>query len=109
MPQGLDYLRVDNSDVFTRIDQRWEFIDGFPLPKWNVQCPCCREEDVQIHSFGFNRRGESPHPFRCNVGFKCRVCSMVWTLGVVVKSQTERVGQYDWRKARKILLPDEVT
>lgn len=69
-------------------------MDGpIPLPLWDMQCPCCRDEKVIIRDVQFHTRDGSPSKYRCLVKMKCTNCSHVFLFGVVIpQSMFDKYG-----------------
>lgn len=107
-------LPVSNEDVLARTLRFWTFDYRLPLPKWDVQCPCCRaklsDDLVQTRHWNFHKHGErtkSKHRYRCDVHMKCRVCGLAFTFGLVVPDdkwdQKLVAGIVHYRQAYEIL------
>lgn len=101
-------------EVLKRVARMWTIgeDDLFPLPKFVVRCPVCGSTDIQARNWQFAYRDAGGCRYRCNVSFKCTVCSNVWTHGVVipermfrkhVRDNPHRTRLYHWREVRKIL------
>jgi hypothetical protein len=75
------------SDLLERVRKRWDIDREWPEPKWSVLCPCCWEHEVMIRRWKYHESRLSPQPWRCDVMFKCRVCSMTWACGVPVPEE----------------------
>lgn len=97
---GHDFTK---KEVLERVKRFWELTGPFPIPKQPVLCPVCRSDETMIKNCGFFKR--KPEDYRCDVTFKCTVCSNVWTHGVVVpKEMSEKMnGSWDWKGMRKHL------
>lgn len=74
--------RETAEEVLARVLLRWDFSSGFPMPKWEVKCPCCGAADAQMRHVTYHERPGKTR-YRVDVGFKCRECSMVWVHGIV--------------------------
>lgn len=99
-------------EVLERVKEYWDFVKGFPIPKKKIRCPVCGSEDIQARNWQFVYKDSGGCKYRCNVSFKCTVCSNVWTHGVVVpkeifkmhvKDNPHKAKLYHWREVRKIL------
>jgi len=99
----------DEAEVLRRVAERWTIGDDdlFPLPKFEIRCPVCGSADVQARNWQFVYRDAGGAKYRCNVSFKCTVCSHVMTSGVVVpermyKKHLSSPGSklYHWRDAK---------
>jgi hypothetical protein len=92
-------------EVERRVEKMWDLSGAFPIPKFLVTCPSCQTAEVTLQQVGFTQRDwtGSPAPWRCNIGFKCCECSMVWLYGVPVsKEMFDKgflMGQMGWRQA----------
>lgn len=78
-------------EVLARVQRVWDLSGEQPEHRPGlIKCPACRASDIQQrHTRFFLRRHkmdpeQHASPYRCDVSFKCRVCSMVWLHGVVV-------------------------
>ena len=94
-------------NVIDRVKGKWKLC-YFPLPKFTIKCPVCGSEDIQARNWQFVYRDVGGHKYRCNVSFKCTVCSFVFTFGLVIpeklyKMHLDTVGSkiYHWREVKK--------
>lgn len=107
-----DFFRDETAEkLMARVEQAWDLTGPYPIPKWNVACPCCRkdrtDEAIHIRAFKFFiRHGEQhAHWYRCDVHFKCRYCSLTWFAGVPVPQEMYENNPHrekttrTWRKA----------
>ena len=92
-------------DPTIAVGSAWQ-VDGTPLPvpRFQPQCPVCREKTVLLRSYHYFDRGITAR-FRCNVTFKCLVCSAVWTHGLAIQPSQRKTNGYfvEWRQARELL------
>lgn len=95
-----------------RIDRKWDLTGPVPVPKFEPECPQCGqigEDLILMKSCKFFRKGVfgSDNPFRCNVKFKCFVCSCAWMHGVVVPEEMAREFELNkiihWRKMKRLM------
>ena len=110
---GHDYTP---DEVLKRVHRFWDLSGPFPVPRVRVCCPVCGFADVMIKQCKFFVKRPSMK-YRCDVMFKCTVCSAVWAHGLVVPKEmaqarlgggaqviTHTEGKtYFWRDMRKIV------
>ena len=60
----------------------WDMSGDFPVPKGDFNC-FCGGKNV-IRQISWMSKSDSPSKYRCNISFKCTVCSAVFVCGVVV-------------------------
>lgn len=97
----------DGYDVMEKVATAWEFLGEppiIPYPQFEMICPnpACQSMNVQYSRVSFGMRDTSPHPYRADVSFKCRICSMFWTFGLVVSKEVYSAAVeirqvWDWR------------
>jgi hypothetical protein len=97
-----------SEEIEVRAGEHWDLTGPLPLPKFEVVCPVCRSNEVQLRLFArtTQRKGGSKHPYRVNVSFKCTLCSCVWWHGVwVPKAMWEPLagGEIPWRQAVRMI------
>lgn len=91
----------------------WSIAAGLPLPTSPIVCPQCSHSSdlgkITLRYWHFHRRSESPHPYRCDISFKCRHCAHVWWHGVAIPEAlyTRHMGspRIDRRQGLKLLEP----
>jgi len=66
------------------VSEYWNLDDSFPTPKLMPFCPTCGRNEVIIRHWFHHCRPKSPQPCRCDVGFKCKHCAMIWYHGVKI-------------------------
>lgn len=100
--------------IHERVAEAWDLRGNLPIPRWDVMCPCCFSSLVQFKAMTFFRRKRPNNPYRCDVDFKCRACSMVWRHGVAISQmmfEARTVGHpgayYDWKAIRALLVEDK--
>lgn len=97
-PAGQDLAPAHSAEeVARRVGEAWDLSGAVPMPRFVVECPVCRSEEVQLRQVSFGRRKSSPISGRSDVSFKCCACSATWTHGVPVpdafwRSGVERFG-----------------
>lgn len=93
-------------------------IEPIPHPKHDVACPVCKRGTTRfgtviIRAWNYHARGtrhaNKERDKRCDVSFKCTVCSYVWTHGIVVpeahfKRMADGKRGYHFREGRALLL-----
>lgn len=114
---SLFYYEGDSLDAAAA---QWDMSGPFPLPRWDMRCPQCgglhSERQIQGRRWVFhNGPGDrrSKNKWRCDVEFKCRRCSYLFSFGVVVPPEmlahhVERL-EYRWREVHAILFKGEST
>jgi len=113
MKQNL-FLALPCDEVLRRVKKKWEFIKGFPFPKFIVRCPECGSTEIQARFWHFHYRNKGGCKYRCDVGFKCTVCSLAWVHGVAIPEEEYKKRMppnqisitYHWREVKKILEED---
>jgi|AntRauTorcE11897_2_1112592.scaffolds.fasta_scaffold30407_3 hypothetical protein len=81
-------------ETMKRIRSMWDLSGPVPLPKFEIHCPVCDNNQILMRAALFHtRRKVSENPFRCDVKFKCCTCSYVWSHGIVVPK--EMATQHD--------------
>lgn len=97
--------------VGERVNEHWEFIKGFPVPKWEMNCSCGSKR-MQARQFTFLVKSTEPltYPYRCFCSFKCIECSkgddyqLVITKEVFdMRAKGQPVMMYKWREALEII------
>jgi hypothetical protein len=73
--------------LYERVREMWDIDQDWPTPKFAVLCPLCRSPDTMIRRWSYCESPKSPRPWRCDVHFKCRSCSMTWACGVAVPEE----------------------
>jgi len=105
---------TDVSEALELVEKRWDFTHRLPLPRkdWNVKCPCCgakrSQGAIQIRKWHRQFHEGHGHPWRCDVGFKCVACSLIWTHDVLLpRDAWERIpgapAIIHWRVGLQIL------
>ena len=106
---------LTEQEIFNRVEKIWDLSGPFPLPYKLFLCPVCRANETIIKQCQFFKR--SGHNFRCDVAFKCTVCSAVWPHGVKVPEKMAAKGMkkstlnvthltgplYTWREMKEII------
>lgn len=78
----------DPEDVFEAVREKWDLdTTFFPIPKFVVQCPICRDHHPILRAVSFHIRKESEILYRCDVGWKCVRCSYAWSYGVPITDE----------------------
>jgi hypothetical protein len=79
------FPQFDAQTVQMRVEQYWDLSDKVPIPKFQPTCAVCGSDEILLKSWSFHQRKTGSHnPYRCDVRFKCTVCSYVWFHGVAV-------------------------
>lgn len=101
----------EGESVLDRVRKRWDLDAIVPTPKWDVECPVCDNNDTLAKMWTFFKKKsgveESRHIYRCDVVFKCQICSFNFTFGVPIpekmfESHNHR-GRYRWREVKEML------
>lgn len=72
-------------ETMERIHAMWNMSGPVPLPKFELHCPVCHSKEVLLKGALFHTRHKvSSNPFRCDIKFKCIICSFTWQHGLVV-------------------------
>ncbi len=107
------YAEEDKETILARVQERWDLDGELPIPKWDVTCPSCQakmsDHNLQGRIWNLHKRndGASKIPFRCDVSFKCRICSFVMVYGVIIteemygKARTK--SGHSWREVHSIV------
>ena len=77
--------------VIKRVKESWEFIKGFPFPKFEMKCPICGSEELQLRYIQFAKRDKGGCKYRANVAFKCTKCSHNIVFGLVIPEEIYRI------------------
>lgn len=107
----------DESDPMqpARVREAWEFVNGFPLPKFNMCCTVCHSSDVKVMAFTFHPKDpihmtQPTSPYRCITEYKCRACTAAHTHSMAVpeemfhlRSEDGQPRVYSWVKALEII------
>ena len=100
----VDYLKK----LKNQVEQNWDFKHCLerglpPLPKWDIECPFCKNKVISIKHFSVFKRSTVGHleEYRVDVCFKCLNprCCMVWACGLpITKELFEKLpkGTKDW-------------
>ena len=108
------YSTEDQEDVLARVREKWDLSGPLPLPKWDITCPMCQakmsEGLIQGRMWNLHERNTGGTVSgRCDVGFKCRVCSFVMTFGVLIPKeicdQRRTKSGHHWREVLAIFKP----
>ncbi len=106
---------AEDPNLHERVGRAWEFVKGFPLPKFDMLCPC-GSTDVKVSAFTFCQRDRA-HITQiggmaqgCDMVFRCRTCSRFQYYSVAtspeifaLRSHEGRPKMYHWEKALGIL------
>lgn len=118
MQPGSFFHEEEEGEILARVAYKWEFVDGFPFPRWNLFCPTCRSNDLQYRGHLFWNKGEAQGiPYRCDVSIKCRDCSYILDFGIpLTKEQFDQMvpddtshKKYYWREVQEILAASRET
>ena len=105
-------------EIIERVKKFWDLSEVFPLPLKPVPCPECKSEETIIKQCRFfERLPKNKNNYRCDILFKCTVCSCVWQHGVKVPSemakpkmkdatrtiQFKSTPEYSWRDMLKMM------
>ena len=101
--------KLSRKEINERINRFWDFESFYPFPKPrnDIQCPCCRTEDIILKHFSYFEKESSPGDYRVDVHFKCCICSMAWTHGVPISEKNyfdadgrpHYIRMWTWREA----------
>lgn len=107
--------KLSAEEIHARVQSFWELSETnfgpVPLPGL-MRCPVCGvdDKDILIQHWRFHEKtGPSRVRYRCDVGFKCTICSNVWIHGVPIptwywSTNSVRVGtRVYWREAETIM------
>ncbi len=67
--------RDDEPDIHERMTSKWEFVNGFPMPRFKRLCGC-GSTNRHLLSWSFISVSEK-NSYRCCVNFICRECGEV--------------------------------
>ncbi len=96
----------DSHAVLAEVRKRWDISGRFPLPLWEIICPCCAFNRVVYSQCYFHVRDSSPSRYRADVQCKCASCSFAFVFGVVIPKAMFMAAdqmQYNRREIREIL------
>lgn len=109
----------DASDIAKRIEEHYDFINGFPMPSGKLMhrlsCPVCNSEMIQARRWVFSKRGshdDDNHrmPYRCEINLKCRICGKPFMLAPALTEgqwnkcyPDELPASYHFREVRELL------
>ena len=72
-------------EVLERVRKFWDISGVFPVPLQPITCPVCKSNETIIKQCRFTERLPNPDKnYRCDMLFKCTVCSCVWQHGIKV-------------------------
>ena len=103
--------KSSHETVEERIQRHWEFVEGIPLPKWDMACGCGSTK-MQLRNVAYVEKSTEPmyYPYRCFSSFKCTDCSRVQEYALVITEEAFKarcMGQagamYKWREALEII------
>jgi hypothetical protein len=96
LPKGFRYVghEKSHSTIQASIDKHWDQTTIFPVPKFKVRCPQCETDlpqNIILKNWSYfqktdNRVAGRHH--RCDVYFKCMLCSYVFWFGVNITEET---------------------
>jgi len=110
----MPFVEIKHDQLLKRVSQMWEF-KSFPYPKFEIICPICKSNEIQVRYWGFHKKQPPSYPYRCDLWVKCSKCSHVFEFGVAVPKEMylkwlpEDKGsrRVDWREAKEILLKEK--
>lgn len=78
--------RDDAKIVFENVEQFWDLSWIVPVPRSlnAVVCPGCRSKSPLIRKWQFHEKPGNTIRHRCDVSWKCRICSLAFVHGVVI-------------------------
>ena len=98
-----------------RVARSWKFVQGFPLPKFEMICTCS-SKDIKVCAFTFGRKDEIHITQKdgevcfCDMAFRCRSCNLdtYYTVAIpeevfALRSYNGQAAMYHWEKALKII------
>ena len=120
MSKGLEiFSTAEDYDLHARVATMWEFIEGFPVPKFELTCGCgstdiklmvytfCRKDEVHVTQIGGQRNG-------CSIMCRCRTCGELseYTAAVLdeiwaLRSDNGNPSMYHWEKTLAIIQAKE--
>lgn len=100
---------LDPDEVHLRVAESWDFVLGWiPSPRFEVRCPQCGAQDLQLSRVNVGKRKNSPIPFRIDISFKCTRCSGFQTFGIPVREEiAKRAGgsrHWHWREIHSLII-----
>ena len=116
MSKGMEIFSSPvDENLHERVASMWEFMEGFPLPKFELVCGCgsvdiklmvytyCRKDEVHVTQKEGQRNG-------CNMMYRCHACGALseYTAAVsdeiyALRSDSGHPSMYHWEKALAIL------
>lgn len=111
MADGDIFPQMSSEEILQRVREVWDLEGVLPWPKVPISCAACGSGDLHPRYWRFFKRAgweTSRVPFRCDVGMKCTVCSLVMTFGVAIPQDVyerapERENQLWWRDVQHIV------
>ena len=77
-------------EVHALVREAWDVDGPLPVPRFDVLCLCSgvlSRREVLVRHWRFHHRGGGSIGERCDMSFKCTLCSHVWVYGIVVPSE----------------------
>ena len=105
----MPFIEIPHDKLLERVQKMWRF-GSFPYPKWEIKCPVCGSNEIQVRNWGFHKKEPPSYPYRCDLWVKCTKCSHVFEFGVAIPREMfdkwvrkdEISKRVDWREAKEI-------
>ena len=95
--RGPYFTSPDGESVQARFHARWQIENNLPYPRlgW-MRCPMCSSKDIRLRYWKFHQNHDpsKKYPYRCDIGWKCQVCAMVWIHGVATPKEVNEYWGY---------------
>lgn len=86
------WIDLTPTEVFERVCKVWDLSGDVPVPReeYHPFCPACTGERNILKAWQLHHKETATWPWRCDVIFKCTICSYHFLFGVPI---TERMWQ----------------
>lgn len=116
MAKGMDFFPpLVDTDLYDRVAEYWEFVEGFPLPKFEMTC-VCGSIDIKVCYFAYGSRPPDERTQQggqdqaCVVMTRCITCGCNTSYNVAMSRELWNLRQDNgqpsirhWGKALQII------
>ena len=112
MVKGMEVFSApEDKGLFERVADAWEFVEGFPLPRFDMTC-ACGSTDLKLCNISFCKK-DSEHitqkggmQYACDMVYRCRTCAHMHYYGLAIPQHVYELrgpGSYHWEKALAVI------
>lgn len=105
----MPFVEIPHEKLLEEVSKMWRF-GSLPYPRWEIVCPFCKSNKLQVRFWGFHKKPPPSYPYRCDLWVKCTKCTAVFDFGVAIPREMflkwlpEDKGsrRVDWEEAKEI-------